>query len=302
MIDSTARYAATVALLILGLAGCATAPPPAEVQSVAQSGIKFAESVPPVLNGALNAAIASNSDTLIAAHASASADARKTALLEADSAYQERAKIFADVGNQAQLLKSYFVALAALEDTSADSAIGAEASALVNQMGEIDKNITSYEIGGRSVAALSGSVTPLIVGAFRSAAVERELRAHGDDVVRTIELQRAFLQAVASDLRSQLAAEQQQQEFKSVIEPYLSSNPLPSDWKTLRANVLTGGSQNQSVAAVAAAASTAANLKTSFIAMAGGSRSSSLFAQLENDVDRLAALVKALKGTAPPAS
>jgi hypothetical protein len=302
MTGSTARPAATVTLLILGLAGCASAPPPAEVQSVTQSGIKFAESVPPVLNGALDAAIASNSDTLIAEHASASADAKKTALLEADSAYRERAKIFADVGNQAQLLRSYFVALAALGDTSADSAIGAEASALVNQMGELDKNIASYEIGGRSVASLTGSVTPLIVGAFRSAAVERELRAHGDDIVRTIELQRAFLQAVASDLRSELAAEQQQREFKSVIEPYLSSNPLPSNWKTLRANALAGGSQSQSVAALDAAASTAANLKTSFIAMAGGSRSSSLFAQLENDVDRLAALVKALEGTTRPAS
>jgi hypothetical protein len=302
MTESAAKASIAIVLSILTLAGCAIAPPPAEVQSVAHSGIKFAESVPPVLNGALDAAIASNSDTLIAAHASASADARKTALLEADSAYQERAKIFADVASQAQLLKSYFVALAALEDTSGDSAIGAEAQMLVKQMGELDKNVASYEIDGRSVASLTGSVTPLIVGAFRSAAVERELRAHGDDIVRTIELQRAFLQAVASDLRSELAAEQQQQEFKSVIEPYLTSNPLPSDWKTLRANALTAGSRNQSVAALSAAASAAANLKTSFIAMAGGSRSSSLFAQLAEDVDRLAALVKALRGTTPPAS
>ena len=297
MIESAPK--ASIALLsILALATCATPPPPAEVQSVAQSGIKFAGSVPPVLNGALDAAIASNSDTLIMAHAGASAEARKTALLEADDAYRERAKIFADVGDQAQLLKSYFVALAALEDTGGDAAIGSEAASLVTQMGELDPNIANYEIGGRSVASVAGSVTPLIVGAFRSAAVERELRAHGDDVVRTIELQRAFLQAVADDLQSELWAEQQEQEFKNVIEPYVSSAPLPPDWKTLRANALTGD-RNQAVAAVDAAASTAANLKIAFIAMAGGSRSGGLFAQLEDDVTRLVALVEQIKGTTP---
>lgn len=300
MIESPPR-ASIVLLSILTLAACATPPPPAEVQSVAQSGIKFAGSVPAVLNGALDAAIASNSDTLIMAHAGTSAEARKTALLEADNAYRERAKIFADVGNQAQLLKNYFVALAALEDTGGDAAIGSEAASLVTQMGELDQNIANYEIGGQPVASVAGSVTPLIVGAFRSAAVERELRAHGDDVVRTIELQRAFLQAVADDLQSELAAEQQEQEFKNVIEPYVSSAPLPSDWKTLRANALTGG-QNQPVAAVDAAASTAANLKISFTAMAGGSRSGGLFAQLEDDVTRLVALVEQIKGTTTPAS
>jgi len=169
-------------------------------------------------------------------------------------------------------------------------------------MRDHDQSLADYEIGGRSVASMAGSLAPLEVSAFRSAAVERELRAHGDDIVKSIELQRAFLQAVADDLRSQLAAEQQEQEFKNVIEPYVSSSSLPSDWKTLRANALTGGSQNQAVAALEAAASTAANLKTSFIAMAGGSRSGGLFAQLENDVDRLVALVKAIRGATAPAS
>ena len=303
MIERIGKVSMVVICSLLSLAACATPPPPAEVQSVAQSGIKFAENVPPVLNGALDAAIASNSDTLIMDHAGTSAQARKTALLEANGAFQERAKIFADVGNHAQLLKAYFTALMALDATGGDSAIGAEAAALVEQMGELDQHIANYQIAGRSVASAAGSVTPLVVGALRSAAVERELREHGADVVRAIDLQRAFLQTVAADLQSELAAAQQEQEVKNVIEPYVSSSPLPADWKTLRANALTGGSQNRSVAALNAAAATAANLKTSFIAMAGGSRSDGLFAQLENDVDRLVALVEALKGgAAPPAS
>ena len=44
-------------------------------------GDKIAESVPPLLNNALSKAIASNSDTLISAHANASSEARRTALL-----------------------------------------------------------------------------------------------------------------------------------------------------------------------------------------------------------------------------
>jgi hypothetical protein len=300
MIGTPGKAFIAVTVAILGLAACAT-PPPVEVETVAQSGIKFADSVSPLLNNALDGAIASNSDTLIMAHANASTAARRTALLEANSAYRERAKIFADVGDHAQLLKAYFVTLMAIGDTSGDSAISAEAETLVNQMGALDKNIAAYEIGGRTLASITGAVTPPVVAEFRSVAVEREFREHGDDIIKAVELQRSFLQAVADDLQSELAAEQQEEEFKIVIEPYVSSNRLPSDWKVLRASALTDG-QTQSVAALNAAAATAENLKISFIAKAEGNGSAGLFTQLENDVNRLVALVTAMTGAPPPAS
>jgi hypothetical protein len=294
-----ARTAAMiVALVSAGLTACGT-PPPAQFESVAQSGEKFAESVPPLLDTALNEAISANSATLIMEHATASEDARRTALLEANSAYRERRKIFADVGNHARLLKAYFVAMAALADTSGDSAIGGTAESLVNEMGALSPAIGSFEIGGRSVASITGSVAPVVVADFQSAALEEELRENGDAVVSAIELQRAFLQAVAGDLEDQLQAGQQDQEFKSVIEPYLASGPLPADWAQLRATALQ---QSPSVATLTTAASTAENLKISFIAMAEGNTSGGLFAQLQNDADSLAALVQAITKTAPAAS
>jgi hypothetical protein len=292
-----ARTAALiVALASAGLGACAT-PPPAQFEAVAQSGEKFAASVPPLLDTALNQAMAANSATLIMEHATASADARRTALLAANSAYRERRKIFADVGTHARLLKAYFVAMAALADTSGDSAIGSAAESLVNQMGDLDPTIRNFEIGGRSVASVTGSVAPLVVTDFQSATLEEELRKNGDAVVSAIELQRAFLQAVAGDLEDQLQAGQQDPEFKSVIEPYLASGPLPADWAQLRATALQ---QSPSVATLTTAASTAENLKISFIAMAEGNTSAGLFTQLQNDANNLAALVQAL--SAPAAS
>ena len=294
-----ARTAAMiVALVSAGLTACGT-PPPAQFESVAQSGEKFAQSVPPLLDTALNEAISANSATLIMEHATASEDARRTALLEANSAYRERRKIFADVSTHARLLKAYFVAMAALADTSGDSAIGSSAESLVNEMGALSPAIGSFEIGGRSVASITGSVAPVVVADFQSAALEEELRKNGDAVVSAIELQRAFLQAVAGDLEDQLQAGQQDQEFKSVIEPYLASGPLPSDWAQLRATALR---QSPSVATLTTAASTAENLKISFIAMAEGNTSGGLFAQLQNDANNLAALVQAITNTAPAAS
>jgi hypothetical protein len=294
-----ARAAAMiVAPVIAGLTACGT-PPPAQFEAVAQSGEKFAQSVPPLLDTALNEAIAANSATLIMEHGAASQDARRTALLEANNAYRERQKIFADVSTHARLLKAYFVAMAALADTSGDSAIGGAAESLVNQMGALSPAISSFEIGGRSVASITGTVAPVVVADFQSEALEQELRKNGDAVVSAIELQRAFLQAVAGDLEDQLQAGQQDQEFKSVIEPYLASGPLPADWAQLRATALQ---QSPSVATLTTAASTAENLKISFIAMAEGNTSGGLFAQLQNDADSLAALVQAITKTAPAAS
>jgi hypothetical protein len=290
--------ASAAVLLIAGLAACAT-PSPAEFQPVASSGVTFAESVPPLLNTALSEAIAANSATLIREHATATEDARKTALLEANEAYRERAKIFADVSNHAALLKSYFVALEALASTSGDSTIGSEAEGLVNAMGALSPRIASFEIGGRSVASIAGSVAPLVVADLRGEALERELRENGDAVVRAIELQRAFLQAVGSDLSAQLQAQLQEQEFASVIEPYLSDVPLPSDWQQLRATALQ---QTPSTAAFAAAASAAESLKISFIAAAEGAAPGGEFAQLEQDVASLAALVQAITGHSSTAS
>lgn len=285
-------------LVLAGLSACGT-PPPAQFESVAQSGVKFAESVPPLLDTALNEAIAANSATLIMEHGTASEDARRTALLEANSAYGERRKIFADVSTHARLLKAYFVALEGLADTSGDSAIGSAAESLVDEMGDLSPTIRNFEIGGRSVASITGSVAPLVVADFRSEALERELRENGDAVVSAIELQRAFLQAVASDLDAQLEAQQEDQEFQSVIEPYLADGPLPSDWAQLRAAALQ---QSPSVATLTSAASTAENLKISFIAMAEGSASGGLLAQLRNDANQLAALVQAIAGSSSTAS
>jgi hypothetical protein len=286
------------ALVLACLTACA-APQPAQFESVAQSGVKFAESVPPLLDTALSEAISANSATLVMEHATASEDAKKTALLEANSAYRERAQIFADVSTHARLLKAYFVTMAALADTGGDNAIGNAAESLVAEMGALSPTIGDFEIGGRSVASITGSVAPLVVADFQSEALEQQLRKNGDAVVSAIELQRAFLQAVANDLQAQLGAEQQDQEFKSVIEPYLANSPLPSNWAQLRAAALQ---QSPSVAALTTAASTAENLKISFIAMAEGSTSGGLFAQLQSDASRLAALVQAISGTSPAAS
>jgi hypothetical protein len=285
-------------LAVAALAACGT-PPPAQFESLAQSGEKFAGSVPPLLNTALTEAISANSATLILEHATASEDARRTALLEANSAYRERRKIFADVSTHARLLKAYFVAMAALANTGGDSAIGSTAESLVSEMGALSPAISNFEIGGRSVASITGSIAPLVVADLQSEALEEELRRNGDAVVSAIELQRAFLQAVAGDLDAQLDAEQQDQEFQSVIEPYLAGGPLPSDWAQLRATALQ---QSPSVATLTAAASTAENLKISFVAMAEGNTSGGLFAQLQEDANNLAALVQAIAGTSSAAS
>jgi hypothetical protein len=298
MIGPVPMRAIAAALLITSLAGCAT-PQPTQFESVAQSGATFAGSVPPLLTTALDEAIAANSATLVMEHASASEDARKTALLEANNAYRERAKIFADVGNHALLLKAYFVAMEALANTGSAGAVGSEAENLVDAMGTISPRIASFEIGGRSVGSIAASVAPLVVADFQDAALEEELRRNGDAVVRAIELQRAFLQAIAGDLGSQLAAQQQEQEFASVIEPYLSDDALPSDWATLRAAALE---QSPSISTFTAAASAAETLKIAFIAAAEGAGFGGAFAQLQNDIDRLAALVQAIAGSSSAAS
>ena len=280
-----------VLIVALGLGACGT-PPPANFQSVAVSGVTFTDSVPPLLASALDQAINANSATLVRSHADASLDAKKKALLDADTAYRARAKIFNDVNQHARTLKAYFVAMEALANTSGDSAIGASAEGLVNELGQLDPKIAAFTIGGQTVGDLTGTVVPLIVGEVRSQALADQLRKNGDDVVRAIDLQRAFLQAVAKNLRSQLETLQNVEQFDRVIKPYLSSDPLPGNWAQTR---LTSLKTNVSVETLEAAVSAAENLKLSFIAVAEGNRSADLLTQLWADVSRVAALVKALK-------
>jgi hypothetical protein len=96
-----------------------------------------------------------------------------------------------------------------------------------------------------------------------------------------------------------LQALQQEQAFNDVVEPYLSSRPLPTDWAQRRSASLE---QNVSVSTLTDAAAAAENLKLTFIAAAEGSASEGLFAQLKQDVERLAALVQALQGAQTEAS
>lgn len=257
-----------------------------------QSGVALADSVAPVLDEALRQAVKTNSTILIMNRGTASKKILENTILRDNKSFRERVKTFNDVKRHARLLRAYFVAIGNLAETSGDSATGSAAKGLVDAMGRISPKIASAKIGGLTVSSLVESVAPMAVGVFRSGALRRELRARGDAVLHEIQLQEAFLEAVAESMRSELHADAALTEFQEIVEPYLSNNPLPTNWAERR---LASFQANISLDVVDAAAQATENLRLSFIALAEGRLTQTGVNLLLRDTERVVTLIKAIR-------
>ena len=286
----TVRLAA-VACLGLALAACTSARLN-QFAEFSKAGVALADTTSPLLDAALRQSVMFNSKILIMNRTDASEQAREKAILGDNKGFRARARIFNDVKRHARLLRAYFVAIGNLADASGDSATGSAAKGLVDALGGLNPTIAAANVGGISVSSFVDSIVPMAVGAFRSAALQEELRARGDTVARELELHQAFLEAVAQSMRSEVEAEAMHAEFTQIIEPYLSTDALPRDWAERR---LASFQPDISLDAVEAAAKAAENLKLSFIAATEGHLGAAGVSLLIGDIERVVTLVEAIR-------
>jgi hypothetical protein len=111
-------------LPLIFLAACGT-PPTSEFADFAKLGTVLTDNTPPLLDAAFDEAV--KTDTLVLSEVRETLPDRAerlTMLQASNNALKNRLVIYGDLIRHSQLLRSYFVTLGLLADTSGDSALG----------------------------------------------------------------------------------------------------------------------------------------------------------------------------------
>ncbi len=283
-------------LPLILLAACGT-PPTSEFADFAKLGTVLTDNTPPLLDAAFDEAV--KTDTLVLSEVRETLPDRAerlTMLQASNNALKNRLVIYGDLIRHSQLLRSYFVTLGLLADTSGDSALGTGAKSIVDQLQGIHPNLADAQFGDANVGEFLKAAVPVAVGAFRSIALKRELDARAEAITEELNLQQAVLTAIAEQMRGNIETRLEKQNSEQIDMPYLDPGPLPGDWNERR---LASLKTPITLQAVDAAARASENLRASFIALTEGGGAGGSLSQLLQDVSTVVTLVEALQKPTP---
>lgn len=288
------RGAAICAALLLLSAtspACATARV-GHFSSFAEAGRAFSGATSAVLSEAGAVAIEADSLLLVKDRDALPQEERGTVILERNELLKERLTLLGDLQRHADLLSSYFTALAALAESDAPSSIGDVAEGLAGSLGRVSSRIKEARVGGLTVSSFVGQVAEIAVANFRLAALESELRVRAGIIEKELELQEVALTAVANQMRTDLTVQLQLREAEDVVLPYVQDGRLPRNWGRDRLQVLQG---NLVIDSMSAAVTAARKLRLSFVSLVEGRLTLVDLSALFDDLNQIVTLVEGLR-------
>ena len=142
---------ALLAITLVTLSACGSAPP-TQFAEFAKLGTALTDSTPPLLDAAFAEAVSADSIVLSQARTTLASPEERLDMLETSSTLlRDRLAIYADLTRHSRLLRSYFVTLGLLADTSGDSAIGNGAKGIVDQLSALHPKLENAMVGDFAV-------------------------------------------------------------------------------------------------------------------------------------------------------
>ncbi len=261
----------------------------------AQAGIKFTDSVPPVLDEAFQTAVETDSLVLVESRKRLSSqDDRLNAIETSNKNLKQRILLLNDLKRHARLLRSYFLALRALARTDEASGISDVAKGLVGSLETLDKRIAAVNIGGLSVKDFVGESSSLAVAAFQSAALNRELKERASIIDHELDIMQASLRVISEAMKSDIEAQLEATNRDEIELPYVRDSALPSDWNARR---LAAFKRQIKLSSIDTAVDAAENMRLSFVALVENRLDDTGIALLLQDIDRVITLTEGISGT-----
>lgn len=274
------------------LPACTTTARIGGFREFADAGVAYADAADAFLEEAGDAAIDADSHVLMVARERLLDDAdRAEELVQANRLLRERLALLSDLRHHGHLLRAYFLAIAALADNEASFEMSRATDEIVRSLGSLDEKIRSAKVGGRTVADFTGSVVEIAVAGFQRAALEQELRAHGALIERELDLQRASMQAIGEQMRTDLEVVLAGLETTEIVRPFSATRQLPRRWPASRREILKAAA---SVESADAAADAAAGLKVAFVKLVEGRLGISDLNAVIGDIDRILDLIESV--------
>jgi len=183
-----------------------------------------------------------------------------------------------------QLLKTYFSTLSRLAESDAPDSVSGQTERLVSTIQTLGSQL---EKAGSVKKYIRPAVT-LIVANHKQKALEEELQKHAPLLERELELQNAYLKALAEGLVSDTEYLKEIKQTKN-ISSYIERGALDEKWTQERRELLTS---NIRIDILDAATMAADNLKITFDALIENKIKPGDFETLFSDIEEIITLVE----------
>jgi len=262
-----------------------------QFKNFAEAGIAYSDSISTLTKSSGETAVDADSLILIQQRKNLTPEERGRAIIDRDKILKERFAILGDLRRHAQLLRSYFVSLAALANSNAPSDIGTSTEQMASAIETLGSDIRQKQItASEGNAQIAGGATKIIVAHFQNEALEKELRKRSKTIEKEINLQQEVLEFLAAQIKTDLQISLNKQETSEVVDPFKDQkDELSKDWATRRREILLS---SLSLSAIDAASDAAKNLKTAFVALIENRFSQTDYQSLVSDVNEIINLIE----------
>jgi hypothetical protein len=281
-------------LIGLPLAACGSAGTIERADIFATAGIAYTDAVPTVINQSFEIAVTANSLQLEMNRESLSVESRLDELERFDRQFEQRLSILRDLKRHAGILRTYFAALRSLAQSDAATGITDVTTGLVEKLEKLRPEIAGVQIGGFEVSEFIAPAVSFAVGAYKNAAIRRELEAHGEIIERELALQEAALRALTEQMITDKDLEIQITERNPIIEDFAGSGSLPANWTERR---IAAYRRTIEIDSLKAAQKAAANLHQAWVALSENRLDEGGILLLLQDVEELVDLARSLKAS-----
>jgi hypothetical protein len=280
-------------LIMLVICSCATQRI-SQFASLAAAGKSYSEAMSALTEETGKIAIDADNEHLLLYRDKYTEEDRKRIILERDSALRSLLDILGGIRVHTALLGRYFESLNQLAGSKYPSTLTGQIASLVESLEKIHPVLENATIGNMDVKSFIGEGVPVILGSLKQKKLEQELRRNAAMVERELELQKALLEALSEQLKSDLELLLQIKNFNQVLQPYIKQGQPGKEWKSSRKEVLT---TSLSLAALDQALSAATELKTVFLNLTENKATLSGFKSLFDSINLMIGLVEKIQGT-----
>jgi hypothetical protein len=280
-------------LILLVMSSCATQRI-SQFASLAAAGKSYSEAMTALAEETGKIAIDADNEHLLLYRDKYTEEDRKQIILERDSALRSLLEILGGIRVHTTLLGRYFESLNQLAGSKYPSTLTVQINSLIESMGVIHPVLENATIGNMNVKSCIGEAIPVVLGSLKHKKLEQELHRNAAIIERELELQKALLEALSEQLKSDLELLLQIKNFNHVLQPYIKQGQPGKEWKNSRKEVLT---TILSLAALDQALSAATELKTAFLNLTENKATLSGFKSLFDSINQMIGLIEKVQET-----
>jgi len=278
--------------MLLG-SGCATHRKGQFIQFAA-AGTSYADAIMELTEEAGDLAVDADSILLIKDMEALGPEGRRKAYTERTKELEGLMLSLATFRSHTSLLKKYFTVLGKLAASEAPAGIAESTGGLVEKLGELSSSLQDAKIGEAPVQDFLSKSTKLIVSHYEQKALEQELRKHAETIQAELNIQQAFLAALAEDVQSDMDTIHKAKSYVDVAKPYFVGGELPKDWQKNRRQLISSVVMKGSVANARAAAK---SMQEKFEALTENKITPADFGDLFSDINAMFDLVELVQET-----